>query len=169
MRRCPEAGPGTAESSRPRSARETTEERGAGAAGTRARRSTSLGPPGCGDQAPEAPNLGGGDLSTLGRKPVVPSPVIVEGGIGPLPRLLEEAGGEQSLDRRVERRRPKPDLAVGDSLDLGHDRVAVLLAGTDRDQDLNRRSREGSLVVCHDPTISIVDIASMDRVRPSVT
>ena len=78
------------------------------------------------------------------REPVVPAALVVERGIGALLGLLDQAVGEQPLDRAVERAGAQLDRAVAEGVDVADQRVAVALTPPEGEEDVQRGGLEGS-------------------------
>ena len=92
----------------------------------------------------EAIELGRGGCRACGREPVVAAALVVERGIGALLGLLDQAVGEQPLDRAVERAGAELDRAVAEGVDVADERVAVALAPPEGEEDVQRGGLEGS-------------------------
>src|SRR5690242_12043070 len=76
-------------------------------------------------------------------------------GIWPLARLCDQPIGQHALERAIERAGAHLHLILAVLFDLLHDLVAVLLAGGEREQDVEHRrgERDQRLSCLHAPII----------------
>ena len=93
-------------------------------------------------RAREAAHLGHRHGAAVVRQAVVAPALVVERGVRPLVAFDNQPVLLEALDQAVERSGAQGDLAFGPPLDFLDDRVAMLLAVGQREQDLEHRRGE---------------------------
>src|SRR5579859_7340201 len=91
----------------------------------------------------QAPGLSLGDSQAKVGQFVIAAAFVVQIGIGPYARFLDQPIAEHALDRAVERARSHASLALGSRGNLLHNAVAMALTVDEGQQDVEDRRSQG--------------------------